>query len=199
MTALFLAAGFSSIPAFAISVTESTDFPNSQSFGVSATRLGLLDTGSNTVSGALAGNCLNEPPYGIGCNPSSGGGDSQDSFIVEVGSGYQIDSLFVTTSNVSGPDAFSASFGAYTSSFATVAADYFLPLGSTTSNLVLTAIGPGEYSLSMFGQTANAEGAYSLDYTIQMNVSAIPVPAAAWLFGSGLVGLIGISRRRKAA
>lgn len=26
--------------------------------------------------------------------------------------------------------------------------------------------------------------------------SAVPVPAAAWLFGSGLVGLIGVARRR---
>ena len=28
-------------------------------------------------------------------------------------------------------------------------------------------------------------------------VSPVPVPAAAWLFGSGLVGLVGISRRKK--
>ena len=32
-----------------------------------------------------------------------------------------------------------------------------------------------------------------------VGVSAIPVPAAAWLFGSGLLGMIGIARRRKAA
>lgn len=30
------------------------------------------------------------------------------------------------------------------------------------------------------------------------NVSAVPVPAAVWLFGSGLLGLIGIARRKKA-
>jgi len=29
------------------------------------------------------------------------------------------------------------------------------------------------------------------------DVSAVPVPAALWLFGSGLLGLIGISRRKK--
>ncbi len=29
-------------------------------------------------------------------------------------------------------------------------------------------------------------------------VNAVPVPAAAWLFGSGLIGLVGIARRKKA-
>ena len=30
------------------------------------------------------------------------------------------------------------------------------------------------------------------------DVSAVPVPAAVWLFGSGLTGLIGVARRKKA-
>ncbi len=30
-------------------------------------------------------------------------------------------------------------------------------------------------------------------------VSAIPVPAAVWLLGSGLIGLVGVARRKKAA
>lgn len=32
-----------------------------------------------------------------------------------------------------------------------------------------------------------------------VTVSAVPVPAAAWLFGSGLLGLIGVAKRKKAA
>ena len=30
------------------------------------------------------------------------------------------------------------------------------------------------------------------------DVAAVPVPAAAWLFGSGLLGLLGVARRKKA-
>jgi len=28
------------------------------------------------------------------------------------------------------------------------------------------------------------------------NISSVPVPAAVWLFGSGLLGLIGVARRK---
>ncbi len=29
------------------------------------------------------------------------------------------------------------------------------------------------------------------------DVSAVPVPAAVWLFGSGLIGLLGLARRKR--
>jgi len=34
---------------------------------------------------------------------------------------------------------------------------------------------------------------------ISVTVEAIPVPAAVWLFGSGLIGLVGVARKKKAA
>jgi hypothetical protein len=45
-------------------------------------------------------------------------------------------------------------------------------------------------------------GFVSFDYnltlggTVATTPSAVPVPAAAWLFGSGLLGLVGVARRR---
>ena len=34
------------------------------------------------------------------------------------------------------------------------------------------------------------------DYQLVITTSAVPVPAAVWLFGSGLIGLIGLARRK---
>lgn len=47
---------------------------------------------------------------------------------------------------------------------------------------------PTEWTLS-----ANAAGG-----TYSMTVTAVPVPAAVWLFGSGLIGLIAVARRKTA-
>ena len=33
----------------------------------------------------------------------------------------------------------------------------------------------------------------------EISISQVPVPAAAWLFGSGLLGLVGVARRRKSS
>jgi len=44
-----------------------------------------------------------------------------------------------------------------------------------------------------------AEGTYSVSIAMDnnVNVSAVPVPAAVWLFGSGLIALAGLTRRKK--
>ena len=53
---------------------------------------------------------------------------------------------------------------------------------------------PGDYFVSFFGfadVSAPQLGQYGIE------ISQVPVPAAVWLFGSGLIGFVGVARRRK--
>ena len=42
-------------------------------------------------------------------------------------------------------------------------------------------------------------GGYNANFNFTAAPAAIPVPAAVWLFGSGLLGLVGVARRKKQA
>jgi hypothetical protein len=80
------------------------------------------------------------------------------------------------------------------------------PVGSTTSTdsyLSRVLLDPGLYIVSV-GQALN--GVQSTltpgqGYTMHISLAAapVPVPAAVWLFGSGFVGLMGLSRMKKTA
>lgn len=179
--------------AFAVTVSETTDFPGSSSFpGVS---VGTLTPGANSISGSLSGTCAPGDCNGFGA------GDTQDSFTFTVETGATLENLFVTTSNVSGPAGFSVTFALHVDdpvTGPTLVFDniFYLPLNSTSENLY-RFLDPGNYSASVFGQGADVAGTYSLDYSVGLNVSAVPVPAAVWLFGSGFLGLVGIARRKR--
>lgn len=78
----------------------------------------------------------------------------------------------------------------------------------TISGTACTATGAGEYDcvLVSYGQVGPAWGSFNGNpyyevWDIHMHqISAapeIPVPAAVWLFGSGLLGLVGVARRKK--
>lgn len=49
------------------------------------------------------------------------------------------------------------------------------------------------------GGAAGSKTDYSFTLTSWTPAAAVPVPAAAWLFGSGLLGLAGAARRRRSA
>ena len=56
-------------------------------------------------------------------------------------------------------------------------------------------IGGNWHNFQPLENSGSNEAFLNVDYTI---VSAVPVPAAVWLFGSGLIGLVGLARRKKA-
>ena len=70
---------------------------------------------------------------------------------------------------------------------------------SGTDSISATTLSPG-----FLGFHAVTEGLAMGNYTLNIsmtqtaNVSAVPVPAAVWLLGSGLLGLVAVARRRVA-
>jgi len=53
---------------------------------------------------------------------------------------------------------------------------------------------PDDYIVKFDGQLVT--GGPVVGRTLVIDVQPIPVPAAVWLFGSGLLGLVGVARRR---
>jgi hypothetical protein len=69
----------------------------------------------------------------------------------------------------------------------------------TKSDALLGALGiPLDIDFGFFGFSIESANG-TVTSTDIINTSVVPVPAAAWLFGSGLLALLGISRRKKAA
>ena len=86
---------------------------------------------------------------------------------------------------------------------------YFLTV-SAFANSPEDAFGNNGYDSSFWSQNGSLGTAFSqfeggsfssFDYNLSLNgtiaTSPVPVPAAAWLFASGLFGLVGLSRRKQ--
>lgn len=54
------------------------------------------------------------------------------------------------------------------------------------------------FNFEIGDQFLSAVGTYSYVWAVyDGDVNAVPIPAAVWLFGTGLIGLIGVARRKK--
>ena len=132
--------------------------------------------------------------------PDLSGGGIDFSFDPSV---VQINSIAINTSVFT----FESGAGTLDNSIGTLIDTYFNTFTGTGSSfdvmtIGLEAIGLGETSLMMFESSmfpfADEFGGV-VDVTYEsavINVSAVPLPAAAWLFGSGLLALVGFIRKK---
>ena len=167
--------------------------------GSAPTELAFI-LGSNTVSGSVTG------PAAMGGNPA--GPDVRDFFTFTIDPGFQLTeiNLLAFTGNqgfaslTSGMTAENPSAdtigGTLGGSHVNVGV-----LGSALGAALASAaqggsgftfpLGAGDYTF-LIQETGNTTSNYELDFV----VSQVPLPAAAWLFASGLLGLFGAKRLR---
>jgi len=93
-----------------------------------------------------------------------------------------------------------------------VGGDNFIATNESADTLTLTGSDHFILGISTDGGTSwsgdtsvdfMGANSYTVNFSdgsvLEIDVSVIPVPATVWLFGSGLLGLVGIARRRKEA
>ncbi len=186
---LFSAMSVNAIP---LSVSETSDFPNSNA---STVNLGSFGVGLNTVSGLVKRNS----------SPTTGGfGDYADFWDANLAAGLQITDIEIAISNHSGEagffvgaaDAIVGGFGPFSAqAYDDLIGDGVYSLSATVGSY---PFGSGQY---YFGAATNVgtNTGYSYEWRINVESTSVPEPAIVWLIGSGLIGLIGLARRKQSA
>jgi hypothetical protein len=150
---------------------------STQTFTITST-IGIVPIGpASLTSGSIDGSITDNPTYG-GATISTVSGNALYTALID-GSDYLtlLDDLYSVT--VPGSSGGSADVGP---------ASFTNQLGPAITSDIGIRI---QFSLTA-GDSVSFTSVFSVEET------AVPVPAAVWLFGSGLIGLVGIARRKKA-
>lgn len=153
-----------------------TTSTNTVGSGISLTNAGLNAASNNTNTFVSALNAM-----GCDLNPSCATSDPSDAGF---GGGGGWGPSFGNVGNVSNAG---GGFGSLNFWYLTGGGGTIATQVSKTRFNALDGVNPAVWTLGTDG---------GLMYSVG-SVSAVPVPAAVWLFGSGLVGLVGVARRRR--
>jgi len=74
-----------------------------------------------------------------------------------------------------------------------------LAIAGGVASYLFTGLAAGNYSLWIGGNGPDASPVGSQSYLANITASPVPIPAAVWLFGSALMGFLGLQKRKMAA
>jgi len=162
---------------FNTAVATTVDQTNSAVFSFDASALGAEDlfSYSYTTSGMADDDLLGANASMLLSVGSSAGSGDIGSYVFTSPFNFPIDNVFTTglsTANISLP---------------------------ATLDIFYVAVGFVDDIFSIETLTLNTSTDISLLGTNEGSVSTVPLPAAAWLFGSALLGFFGLSRRKPSA
>jgi hypothetical protein len=69
--------------------------------------------------------------------------------------------------------------------------------GGETDNSIFYWVAPGTWNNAVENFTDIGKPFGIRGYIVEYDLSSVPIPPAIWLFGSGLLGLIGITRHKR--
>ena len=163
----------------------------------------ILKKSSLLVYLLLFSNCLVASTYQFTLGGWSDGGNLSGQF--ETSFSAELDAYISTTEIVS----FDATYtGLHTFDwslddlvyfgYSSLSNDVSFQLGTTVNTGGPYVGSPFSFTLNRYVAYLNSnEFSHTDEYMVIQEVSSIPVPAAVWLFGSGLLGLVGLVRRER--
>ena len=188
-TALSVVAAQSQAALFNVSASGSTSIVGAASGSSNGSGVGILDTDTGILTFSLSSTSLTE--FG-----AVGSGAIATDLDLEIDYSFDLGAVSGTSTATSCLQ----NGGLVANACNNVAIGVASDAGLTALNGSYAAIGD---AFSLDGVTTAGGGAVTntavYSFTVDSAVSEVPVPAAAWLFGSALLGLAGVGRKRKVA
>ena len=156
---------------------NTTNWAHSADFGL----LELHHDATVTITVASDGSDL-RPAFGLWSGWDTSGGASRHQKYLNNGALSPMGAVLNSTLSVVDP-----------------AAWVFAATQGTTASATLTRfLTAGNYTLILGGYDGTSPGT-NLAYTATISAAPVPLPAAVWLFGAGLMGWLGLQKRKMAA